>query len=71
MLKAGVRESVSVASLTRRLRRSAVEVMEKVKELRRPKKWTKRETARLLRVSELHSCWFVVAVVGLWARRYD
>ncbi|KAK8821894.1 hypothetical protein WA556_002338, partial [Blastocystis sp. ATCC 50177/Nand II] len=62
MLKAGVRENASMASLARRLRRSAVEVMEKVKELRRSKKWTKRETVRLLHVSRLHSCWFVVAV---------
>ena len=70
MLKAGVRENASMASLARRLQRSAVEVMEKVKELRRSKKWTKRETVRLLHVSRLHSCWFVVAVVRLWACRY-
>lgn len=70
MLKAGVRENASMASLARRLQRSAVEVMEKVKELRRPKKWTKRENVRLLHVSRLHSCWFVVAVVRLWACRY-
>lgn len=60
-----------IVRVAKQIRRSPVEVMETIKDMKGSAEWRKRDIERLARVTLHHHCWFVVAMVTVGRKNHN